>query len=237
LKLDLIAIFTAVLFALPAGAVDIPTSRRARNAINRVRPILEKTLLAQGFKYGSPIFIRVFKESSELEVWVKKKQSFELFKIYPICTFSGKLGPKQIVGDMQAPEGFYYVTPSQMNPSSQFHLSFNVGYPNPFDRAHGRTGSALMIHGNCVSIGCYAMTDPFIEEIYALADSALRNGQSFFRVHIFPFRMTNENMVKHGNSKWMGFWRNLKEGYDFFEDRKIPPNVVVKHMKYVFEST
>jgi murein L,D-transpeptidase YafK len=122
-----------------------------------------------------------------------------------------------------------------MNPNSRFHLSFNLGYPNAYDQAYKRTGSALMVHGGRVSIGCFAMTDKKIEEIYALADGALRNGQRFFRVHCFPFRMTDENMKQHRSSEWISFWKNLKSGYDFFENTKLPPDVKVQNGMYVFE--
>ena len=138
-------------------------------------------------------------------------------------------------GDRQAPEGFYFVPPSQMNPNSICHLSFNLGYPNTYDRAQGRTGSALMVHGNRLSVGCYAMTDAKIEEIYAMVDAALRNGQKFFRVHCFPFRMTKEKMAKHSQSEWMPFWNDLKIGYDAFEESKQPPNILVKSRAYVVE--
>lgn len=135
-----------------------------------------------------------------------------------------------------APEGFYYVTPKQLNPYSSYHLSFNLGYPNAYDRAHKRTGSALMVHGNCVSIGCYAMTNEKIEEIYTLVHSALENGQSFFRVHVFPFKMTTENMNNHKDSQWFEFWSNLKQGYDYFENHNhVPPNVMVQNSTYIFE--
>lgn len=219
--------------ALPVSA-DIPTSSRSKAAIDRVKPKLMQALKAKGLQYGSPIFIRIFKQPKKLEVWVKKQTQFVLFKTYPICTYSGTLGPKQKQGDLQSPEGFYFVKPSQMNPYSRFHLSFNLGYPNRYDRAHGRTGSALMVHGSCVSIGCYAMTDEKIEEIYALAEAALRRGQPFFRVHIFPFYMTEENMQSLKTSVWLSFWINLKEGYDFFEREKRPPNVLVKGKRYIF---
>ncbi len=137
---------------------------------------------------------------------------------------------------MKAPEGFYFVTPKRLNPHSRFHLSFNLGYPNTYDLAYGRTGSALMVHGDCQSIGCFAMTDEKIEEIYTIANAALRNGQKFFRVHIFPFQMNTENMKKHEKSKWYSFWKNLKEGYDFFEQNNhVPPNVEVVNKRYVFE--
>jgi murein L,D-transpeptidase YafK len=228
--LSLVILFTSTAFA------QIPSSPRSREAIQRVRPQLEKELKAKKLIYGSPIFIRIFKESKELEVWIKQEKKFKHFKTYKICTYgSDELGPKIKHGDGKAPEGFYIVSPRNMNPLSEFYLSFNLGYPNEYDRAHKRTGSALMIHGSCVSIGCYAMTDAGIEEIYALADASLRNGQQFFRVHAFPFRMTEENIKKYSESKWIEFWKNLKEGYDYFEKNHIPPNVQLRGKRYIFE--
>ena len=228
-----------ILVILPTGITgqSIPSSARSREAISRVKPKLKEELIKTDIQYGSPIYIRIFKEEKELEMWVKKERSFILFRKYSICTYGyGTLGPKTKEGDGQAPEGFYYVTAERLNPVSNFHLSFDIGYPNKYDRSYKRTGSTLMVHGDCVSIGCYAMTDKQIEEIYALADAALRNGQSFFRVHIFPFRMTMKNMEKYKKSKWYSFWKNLKEGYDFFENNdNIPPNVEVKNKRYVFE--
>jgi len=224
--------------AFPAQAQTVPSSSRSREAIARVSPDLKKELSDKGFSWGAPIYIRIFKKPKQLEVWLKKEAQFQLFKTYGICTYgwAGRLGPKVRQGDGQAPEGFYFVTPKQMNPLSSYHLSFNLGYPNAYDRAHKRTGGALMVHGRCVSIGCYAMTDKRIEEIYTLADAAFRNGQPFFRVHIFPFPMIDDNMEKYRHSEWIDFWRNLKEGYDFFENNgNKPPNVLVKDMRYVFE--
>ena len=214
---------------------SVLSSSRSRKAISKVKPTLIKALNRKNLQWGAPIFIRIFKQSSELELWVKNEKKFDLFRTYKICTYSGGLGPKQRQGDLQAAEGFYFVAPSQMNPASQFHLSFNIGYPNKYDLAHNRTGGLIMVHGNCVSIGCFAMTDKNIEEIYALADAALRNGQKFFRVHIFPFRMTDKNMKASHRSKWFSFWDNLKEGYDFFEKYRKPPNVLVKNKRYLFE--
>ncbi len=241
IKIIAIVLVFIPIFSIPsisASEIQIPTSPRAQKGIARVAPDLKKELSKAKLEYGAPIFIRIFKEEKELEVWIKKTDNYILFKIYPICTYgSAGLGPKTKQGDCKAPEGFYFIKPSSLNPVSNFHLAFNLGYPNRYDRAHKRTGSALMVHGSCVSIGCYAMTDAGIEEIYALADAALRNGQRFFRVHIFPFRMSNENMGKHKKSKWYAFWENLKEGYDFFENNgNIPPNVEVKNKKYVFST-
>ncbi len=216
-------------------AADLPSTRKSRRILAKVRPILSQELLNQGLSLNSPIFIRIFKASKELEVWIENSQKFKLFKTYKLCTFSGLLGPKTQIDDLQSPEGFYHVKPDQLNPSSRYHLSFNLGYPNLYDIAHGRTGSALMVHGGCVSIGCYAMTNETIEEIYTIADAAFRGGQPFFRVHIFPFRMTKKNMEQHKRSEWYGFWKNLKQGYDIFENEKKPPNVMVKNKQYVFE--
>ncbi len=212
----------------------MPSSQRSQEVIARVAPLLASALERQSMAYGSPVFMRIFKEERELEVWIGKGGSFELFRTYEIVAMSGKLGPKLVEGDRQAPEGFYEVAPAQMNPSSRYHLSFNLGYPNAYDRHHRRTGSALMVHGNRVSVGCFAMTNVKIEEIYALADAALRNGQGHFSVHCFPFRMTDDNMSKHADSPWISFWRNLKAGYDFFEECKEPPAVDVRDGVYVF---
>ena len=181
-----------------------PRADRSEAASKRVRPALEAALRVKGLRWGAPVFVRIFKEEKELELWVDDGKVFKHFKTWPICKYSGTLGPKLKEGDGQAPEGFYFVPRSRMNPRSRFHLSFNLGYPNAYDRARQRTGSALMVHGNCVSIGCYAMTDARIEEIYSLCDAALQNGQKFFRVHVFPFRMTAANQKRHSNSKWIG---------------------------------
>lgn len=194
-----------------------------------------KALLAQkGMREDSPLFVRIFKEESELEVWkVADDGQYRLFKTYPICKWSGELGPKLQQGDLQAPEGFYQVRASQMNPNSNYYLSFNLGFPNTFDKAHDRTGAHLMVHGDCKSAGCYAMTDALIEEIYILAREAFKSGQEEFNVHAFPFRMTDENMRRHRGSKWYGFWRNLKEGYEYFEQAKRPPAVKVCERRYL----
>lgn len=216
------------------GAQGIPESSRSRESIDRVRPLLIRDMNSMKLRVGSPIFIRIFKESKELELWVEGADAFELFRTYDICAASGDLGPKLKAGDNQSPEGFYYVTPERLNPSSSYHLSFNIGYPNAYDRFHGSTGSALMVHGRCVSIGCYAMTDPAIEEIYALADAAFRGGQPFFRVHIFPFRLSETALQQEQDSRWVEFWKNLQAGYDYFEREGYPPNVQVSSGKYVF---
>ncbi len=220
-----------------AQAQEIPSGDRSTAIIERVTPILQEELRQQELTLGAPVFLRIFKASRTLEVWMERDGRFSLFKHYEICSYSGDLGPKLRTGDLQSPEGFYFVTPGRLNPASSFHLSFDLGYPNAYDRAHGRTGSYLMVHGDCVSIGCYAMTDASIEEIYALVDAAFRGGQPFVRVHIFPFHMDAANLEAQASSPWADFWKNLKEGYDWFERCGRPPNVEVLEKRYVFNAS
>lgn len=183
------------------------------------------------------IFIRIFKQEAELEVWKKTASGkFALLTTYEICAWSGDLGPKFKEGDRQAPEGFYRVTPGLMNPNSSFHLSFNLGFPNAYDRSRGRTGSFLMVHGACSSAGCYSMEDKQIEEIYALAREAFLGGQKAFQVHAFPFRMTAENMAIFKDDKHMPFWRTLKRGYEHFELTGVAPKVDACNRGYVFNA-
>lgn len=205
-------------------------------AAEHTEETLSDVLVAKGLTIGDPLYIRIFKDEAELEVWLESDGTFTLLRTYEICYFSGELGPKLEEGDRQSPEGFYIVTRGNMNPNSRYHLAFNIGYPNRYDRAHGRTGSAIMVHGSCGSIGCYAMTDPVIEEIYTIADAALSNGQPHFRVDIFPFRMTEDNLRRTQESRWIDFWRNLKPGYDYFETRRVPPSVRVENKQYVVET-
>ncbi|MGE0767298.1 MAG: L,D-transpeptidase family protein [Hyphomicrobiaceae bacterium] len=201
------------------------------------RPLSKEAMMLlgkKGMKVEAPIFIRIFKEESELEVWkLRDDGHFYHFKSYPICTWSGELGPKLAQGDRQAPEGFYTIQRAQMNPNSGFHLAFNIGYPNAYDRSLGRTGNFLMVHGKCKSAGCYAMTDALIEEIYALAREAFDGGHPSFEVHAYPFRMTDANMARHKDSKWYGFWKTMKEGYDYFELTRQTPTVLVCGRNYL----
>jgi murein L,D-transpeptidase YafK len=189
-------------------------------------------LAAHGVALGAPVFIRIFKREFELELWLKRDDRFHRFAVYPICRWSGKLGPKLVQGDGQAPEGFYTVDAKALNPNSRWHRSFNLGFPNAFDRAHKRTGDFLMVHGGCSSVGCYAMTDPVIDEIWRLVTAALKGGQQRFHVHIFPFRMTDENLALRSHMRWAPFWRDLKRGYDAFEDSHLPPRISVCQGRY-----
>lgn len=225
-----------LLFALPSQA-ELRTSEDSEEAVAEQTPKLKRQLAKAGFEWGAPIFVRIYKQSNRLELWLKKTDRFELFRTYPICERSGLLGPKIYEGDDQAPEGFYSVNEDWMHPFSSFHLAFNIRYPNDYDRLLKRTGSAIMVHGGCSSSGCFAMTDEGIEEIYTLAQTALLNGQSEFKVHVFPFPLTEANLAKHRKSKWYDFWMNLKEGSDYFEKHGVPPNEFVVDGRYVFEES
>ncbi|WP_373032234.1 murein L,D-transpeptidase family protein [Sulfurovum sp.] len=212
-------------------------SERSKAKENFIDVDLTEALVLLPAKVGDPVFIRIFKEESLLEVWIRSGAEYQHLKDYFICAYSGYLGPKLQEGDRQAPEGFYKVKKYQLNPISKFHLSFNLGYPNQYDREHNRTGSFLMVHGNCVSDGCYAMTDEKIEEIYMLVEGALQKDQKYVQVHAFPFCMTEENMAFYSESEWYDFWVNLKEGYDYFEAEYLPPHIKVENGKYTIYET
>ncbi len=192
-------------------------------------------IAALGMDRYAPIMVRIFKEEGVLEVWKQKRDGrYAMVKDYQVCAWSGMLGPKKREGDRQAPEGFYDINRSQMNPNSSYYLAFNIGYPNAYDRSWGRTGANLMVHGACSSRGCYSMTDLQIQEIFALAEDAFKGGQTSFQVQALPFRMTADNMARHSASPNYEFWQMLKVGYDHFELTKTPPTVAVCERKYVF---
>jgi murein L,D-transpeptidase YafK len=218
-----------------AGCNDATFEDIAPKAEKHIAPELIKKMQAKGVKQSSPIMVRIFKEEGVLEVWKQKDNGrYDMLASYDICKWSGKLGPKYTEGDRQAPEGFYNVTPGQMNPRSSYHLSFNIGFPNAYDRVNGRSGLHLMVHGACSSAGCYSMTDAQVEQIYALAREAFRGGQTAFQIQAFPFRMTPANMARYKGDQNFAFWQMLKEGYDHFEITKVPPKVDVCDKRYVF---
>lgn len=214
-----------------------PPADRLEVVLDRIVPRLESELAAKGFRLGLPVFIRIFKLPGELEVWLGKNDRFHLFKSYPICSYSGYLGPKLREGDWQSPEGFYGVTAEKLNPQSSYHLSFNIGYPNEFDRTLKRNGGNIMVHGSCSSMGCFAMTDYRIEEIYTLVHAAIAGGQNSVAVHVFPFPLTAANLEKFRLSPWFGFWSNLREGFELFERTGQVPEIKVADGRYVVTGT
>jgi murein L,D-transpeptidase YafK len=193
---------------------------------------LERRLAARGMKAGSPILIRIFKSEAQLELWIEVGGRFELFTTYPICNWSGALGPKLAEGDRQSPEGLYSIGRRQLHYSARWRRALDIGFPNSFDRSFKRTGSDLLVHGGCTSTGCYAMTDEVMEEIFWLSEAALSHGQKRIPLHAFPFRMTDENLAVHAASEWSGFWANLKEAYDMFERSRVAPSVSVCGQRY-----
>jgi len=197
---------------------------------------LDDRLAEQGVAKDAPLFIRVFKAESEMEVWTGDESGrYSLFATYPICYWSGTLGPKEKEGDRQAPEGFYTVNMEQsIHKGAKWEKALNVGYPNAFDKVNLRSGSYILIHGGCASIGCFAMTNAVSHEIYKLATQALEAGQPNIPVHVFPFRMTEGNLAKYNAPEWRSFWANLKQGYDLFERTRRPPRVSVCGPRYGF---
>lgn len=225
---DRIALERAERFALVSSGLPLP------GAPDTTR--LEARLTEHAVKEGAPVLIRIFKKEFELELWMKRGGVFHRFVTYPICRWSGTLGPKLKEGDGQAPEGFYSVDAKALNPNSQYYRSFNVGYPNAFDAGLGRTGSLIMVHGACASIGCFAMTDAQMGEIWRLVTAALSGGQRRFQVQVYPFRLGGDALKSYEHHQDHAFWSALKVGNDIFEASQLPPRVSVCERKYRFSS-
>ena len=247
-----LALFGLCSAAGPASAISIELKDVAPDRIERQRSaaegalplpgtpnisLLNERLRDKGVTLASPMLIRVFKSESELEIWKMKAGAFVLFATYPICQWSGTTGPKLKSGDKQAPEGFYTLSYPQLHHAGRWPKSFNLGFPNIYDQSLGRTGDSILVHGGCSSVGCYAMTNPVMDELHELASSAIASGQYHVPVHVFPFRMTAANMLAQLNSPWAAFWANLKEGYDAFEKTKHAVRVNVCDGRYTFEDT
>jgi murein L,D-transpeptidase YafK len=196
--------------------------------------VLQQRLRDKGVTLADPVLIRVFKAESELEIWKQKGDAYVLFATYPICHWSGSLGPKLRDGDRQAPEGYYTLTKSQTRHVGRWPRSLDIGYPNVLEQSQARTGSMILIHGGCSSIGCFAMTNPVSDEIHQLTVAAMDAGERIVPVHIYPFRMTDAQMAQRSESPWKAYWTNLKEGYDLFERSKRPPIISVCGGRYIF---
>ncbi|MEP7239828.1 MAG: murein L,D-transpeptidase family protein [Devosia sp.] len=230
-----VVLVLAVALTLAACGGLVPKTSSLR-AVQPLKQSLVSRLSVIGSSPGAPMMVRIFKQSNEFEVWKGTPSGrYALVKTYDICAWSGTLGPKVKEGDRQAPEGFYTITPGLMNPNSNYYLAFNTGFPNKFDRAWGRTGANLMVHGDCSSAGCYSMTDESVAEIFALARESFRGGNTSIQLEIYPFRMTPKNLALVASNPNMPFWMNLKEGYDRFDIAKKPPGWDVCDKKYVFD--
>ncbi len=233
--LVLTAAFAAAL--TPATSLGEDSHQLPPEATKELPPELLSLFRQKNMPKHSPILVRIFKEEAEIEVWKQDTTGhFQILKTYPICRWSGDLGPKLHEGDRQAPEGFYTITPGLMNPNSNFYLAINTGFPNSFDKANNRDGSFLMIHGNCLSIGCYAMTDEQIGEIYSLARDSLLGARRSFQIQAYPFRLTPANLARHRTNPSLAFWKMLKIGNDHFEATHLEPKVDVCNRLYVFDA-
>jgi murein L,D-transpeptidase YafK len=225
----------AVIAATLGGCASTVYAPKIAVRTGTVRTATLRQMERLNMERAAPVLIRIYKEETKLEVWKQDRTgNYALLNSYPICKFSGNLGPKLMQGDHQAPEGFYDITPDQMNPNSSEYLAFNTGFPNAYDRSLGRTGSFLMVHGGCRSVGCYAMTDSAMEEIYGLVDEAFKGGQQKVQLQAFPFRMTAQNLAQHAGDPNMPFWQMLKAGSDAFLTVEQPPRVAVCDRRYVF---
>jgi murein L,D-transpeptidase YafK len=233
----LIGVFSCVFAGARAENIIEPQGSAALAAEDEDAPsALEMDLEAQGFRLGAPAFIRVFKADSSLEVWLLKGSRFELYRSYSICKWSGVLGPKLAEGDRQSPEGVYFITGGDLVVNARWHRAMNVGFPNPRDRALGLTGSGILIHGKCSSIGCFALTDKNVEEVYDVVEAALDAGQPRVPVHIYPFELTRERLAQEADSEWSDFWKELKRGHDLFLRDRLPPRTFVCNGQYAFQS-
>ena len=237
------AFFVASMFIACSAKTKVPTHKAEVipalifPEILYEKPLFKKVPLEKvGAQLGSPIYMQIFKAEKILELWVKVGKKYKLYNTYPIVKTSGELGPKEYEGDRQNPEGVYLVNIKNLNRFSKYHLAINIGYPNRLDRNLGRTGSDIMIHGSNKSIGCFAMSDEAIEDIYPIVYTALDLKQKYFQVAIYPFIMSEQNMQDYQLHPWYPFWENLKEGYDIFEKEKVPPKVSVKDGRYIFKS-
>ncbi len=191
------------------------------------------------------MYIRSFKYDRQLEVWVKggAKEPFKLFKTYKVCMQSGTMGPKRMQGDYQVPEGFYYI--NEFNPNSNYHLALGLNYPNASDRILSDSlhpGNAIYIHGNCVSTGCIPISDEPIEELYIIATHVKSSGQDFIPVHVFPVKYNVKKSADYlaetlkTRPALVGFTTQLKEAFNFFEEKKQLPVILVnKKGEYVVD--
>jgi murein L,D-transpeptidase YafK len=237
-----LALLWLVLFLVASGNFLKGTFQEEQNRYPRVRAArgraqarLEELFKKVGLAYPPRrIFLRLFKLEAECELWAAGTPTGQLSKIktYSICALSGELGPKRREGDLQVPEGFYHI--SAFNPWSNFHLSLKINYPNGSDRILGdrrHPGGDIFIHGSCVTIGCVPLRDDPIEEVYLVAVDARDHGQDHIPVHIFPRRMRNAQagagITDAADPVLQGFWQNLREGFTYFETRRLLPRITV----------
>ncbi|MEQ1964257.1 murein L,D-transpeptidase family protein [Xenorhabdus khoisanae] len=227
---------TVLYLSLSLLLLHMPLFAATQSGLSWLKPSTDKPSTKQAplKQIGAEIFIQIFKEEKLLELYTKNRNGrYQLTQSYPICNYSGGLGPKTLKNDFKSPEGFYHVSIKQLNPNSRYYRAINLGFPNEFDKSKGYSGNNLMIHGECKSIGCYAMTNRYIEEIYQYAEKALYHGQHEIKINIYPFRMTSQNMGRHKHNDNYQFWKQLQPAYEYFANTGIPATISIIDGRYV----
>jgi murein L,D-transpeptidase YafK len=245
----IIRIFFCVFIATSTSSIcnaqPLSVNYKVASLSDKLEDTLRSQFAAKKIKWPlKAMYLRSFKYDKQIEVWVKDdlSQPYKLFKTYKVCMQSGRMGPKRMEGDYQVPEGFYHI--NEFNPNSNYHLALGINYPNASDRIlsdAAKPGTAIYIHGNCVSVGCIPVTDTYIEEIYLLAGKAKNAGQEFIPVHVFPVRYNVPKSAEYLaeackiNPSLTAFSATLKEVFDFFEEKKQLPIILVNQRgEYVF---
>ena len=237
LLLTIMLLFTTMGYAQTGFKADQLAFERVKTAYADQWAGIQQQLTKEGYKAPFAVYLSVFKKEKQMEVWIKGKGDlqYRLFRTYVICASSGVLGPKLKEGDKQTPEGFYHI--NVFNPESKFFLSLGINYPNSVDlfrSGNQNPGSDIYIHGKCETVGCIPLTDEKIKEVYALAVEARTGGQDSIPVHIFPFRMTSQNLNAELKfcPEQQQFWQNLQSVYDWFSKKKNLPVILEGSGKY-----
>jgi murein L,D-transpeptidase YafK len=236
------AVFLFFLFFLLSGSVqaapetkESPTLELPETAPQAVLTSSVAAAFAEKhLRFGAPVFLRVYKQSSEVELWVQQGPRYALFKTYSICRWSGGLGPKMVQGDRQAPEGLYHITAPDLVVNRRWHRAMRLNYPNAFDVVNGRTGYGIYIHGKCRSVGCFAINDDNVEEVYEIVRAALSNGQVRIPVLSLPFRFSSINSLVNEPFVFGEFWRELRRADFLFNRDRLPPSASLCDGNYYF---
>ena len=225
----------ALSFALFADAKAATLIDKSPSSVAAVKEgLLAEELASKGLKLGSPVFLRVYKQSSKMELWIAQGPRYALFKTYRICRWSGALGPKMFEGDRQSPEGLYHITSEDLIVNPRWHRAMNINYPNRFDVVNGRGGSGILIHGKCGSVGCFAIQDNNVEEVYNVVRAALHNGQVSIPVLALPFSFAKYAPAVEDTLKLNEFWSDLRRADILFNRDRVPPTAWVCDGRYYF---
>ncbi len=239
INLGILIMITLSTFAQDGFKKNQLKFERVRNAYAEKGNALQKELKKAGITSNFEVYMAAYKSEGKFELWLKGvgQNQFELFKTYNFCAHSGTIGPKVLEGDGQTPEGFYKI--NVFNPESSYHLSLGLNYPNKVDLARtgkdNKAGNDIYIHGNCVTIGCIPLSDEKIKEVYLIAIEARNGGQKDIPVSIFPFKLTEDNLKKHGAQfpTQVTFWKTLQVGYAYFDKYKTLPKITQEKGGYV----